>query len=172
MRPGAMKLRRRLVTAGLAVSLLLCVGCAAMWVRSHWAFDAWSRGDAQGRTEVGVISTRGRMMAWRVTAAPPDAPLVQLAHKPQPGFRHIVRRPVDMDRFWLGPPQTSLNRAGFGQYSRPVFGAYWQCLFLPWWALCVLTALPMAAWLRWRFQRRATAPAAADAAPIEPRTAG
>ncbi len=163
----AMKLKRRLVGAGVVLSLLLCAGCAGMWVRSYWAFDAWSRGDAQGRTEVGLLSSRGRMMAWRVTAAPPDAPMVHLAHKPQPGFRHFARRPIRLDRYWLGPPQNDLNRAGFGQYTREIYGARWQCLFLPWWALCVLTALPAGTWLRVRSHRRGAARSAAEASPAE-----
>jgi hypothetical protein len=167
-----MKLKRRLVGVGLVLSLLLCAACAAMWVRSRWVFDSWSRGDAQGRTEMGLVSSRGRMMLWRVTAAPPDAPMGHLAHKPAPGFRHIKRRPVGLDRYWLGPPQTDLNRAGFGQYSRPIFGAYWQCLFLPWWALCVLTALPAVAWLRWRFLQRRLTQGAPEVKSPEPHARG
>ena len=158
-----MKLKRRLVGVGLVLSLLLCAACAAMWVRSRWALDSWSRGDAQGRTEMGLVSSRGRMMVWRVTAAPPDAPMVHLAHKPQPGSRHITRRPIPLDRYWLGPPQTDLNRIGFGQYSRPIFGAYWQCLFLPWWFLCVLTALPAMFWLQSRIQQWRAAKGASQA---------
>jgi hypothetical protein len=165
-----MKLQRRLVAVGLVVSLLLCAACAAMWVRSHWALDNWNRGDAQGRTEVGVMSSRGRIMAWRVTAPPPDAPMGHLGHKPQPGVRHAVSRPTKLDRYWLGPPQTAWNRAGFGQYSRTVSGAYWQYLFLPWWSLCVLTALPAAAWVRWRVMQCHPASDPADASSPEPRT--
>ena len=161
-----MNLRRRLIPLGLALSLLMVAGCTALWVRSHRVLDTWSRGDAQGQTEVGLLSSRGRLMAWHVTAAPPEAPFARYAQKPLPGFHHSTRRPTRLDRYWLGPPQNALNRAGFGHYSREIYGARGHWLFLPWWATCVLSALPWAAWLHARLTRgRGSPPSAPDPSP-------
>jgi hypothetical protein len=163
-----MKRPRRLLAVAVILSTLLCAGCVALWVRSHWAYDAWSLGDADGRTETGVVSSRGRMMAWRVTTPPPEGPRHRFAHRTQPGFRHAARRPTRLDAFWFGGPQTDWNRAGFGYYARDLHGAWWRCLFLPWWALCVLTALPAMAWVRLRFWPRRPALGGPDGSADQP----
>jgi hypothetical protein len=52
--------RRRLPILGLTISLLLLVAASAMWIRSHWRYDAggfWP--DLAKRRVYGVISNAG-----------------------------------------------------------------------------------------------------------------
>jgi hypothetical protein len=149
-----MKLARRLPAVAMVSSLLLWLGCTAMWVRGYWAYDTWSLGDADGRTETGLLSSTGRLMAWRVTTPPTGAARRRFAYPTHPGFRHVARGPTSVEVHWLGGPQNDWNRAGFGYYARDLHGDWWQCLFLPWWALCLVTALPAAAWARFHFWPR------------------
>jgi hypothetical protein len=149
-----MKLPRRLWTVALVVSLLLWAGCAGMWVRGYWAYDAWSLGDADGRTETGLVSSGGRLMAWRVTTPPPDARRHYAGYTTRAGFHHVARRPASVEGHWFGGPRNDWNRAGFGYYARDLRGDWWRCLFLPWWALFLVTALPAATWLGFRLRRR------------------
>src|SRR5215210_4508070 len=137
-----MHFARRLLAVAVVLSLLLCIACAAIWVRGYWAYDTWSLGDAGARAETGVLSSTGRLMAWHVTKPSPDAPRRRFAYPPHPGFRHAARAPTSIDAHWFGGPKNDWNRAGFGYYARDLHGDWWQCLFLPWWAPCLLTALP------------------------------
>ncbi len=162
-----MKLARRLPAVAVALSLLLCAGCAAMWVRGFWAYDSWTLGHADGRNETGLLSSTGRLMAWRVTTAPPAAPRGRFTYTTRPGFRHVARRPTSIEAHWVGGPRNDWNRAGFGAYTRDLHGARWRCLFLPWWPLCLVTALPPAAWL-WVRLRSARAPASTASPTAEP----
>jgi hypothetical protein len=175
-----MKLARRVLAVAIAFSLLLSLGCAAMWVRGYWAYDTWSFGDAGARSETGLLASTGRLMAWRVTKPPADGPPTdarrgRFGYPVHPGFRHIARRPTSIDAHWFGGPQNDWNRAGFGYYARDLHGDWWRCLFLPWWALCLITALPPATWVRSRLRNRRprtltpASPAGESPAPQEPR---
>jgi hypothetical protein len=71
--PGVKRFRRFILNAATALSLLLCVGVAGLWVRSYWTADSLVR-NQKWQTQTGddlvsrwrdmnVWSSRGRLMA-------------------------------------------------------------------------------------------------------------
>src|SRR5687768_13273311 len=58
------RLARRLVTLCSAVSLLLCVTVGALWIRSYWHHDQWSRVDDEREESLSISTSRGRVLWW------------------------------------------------------------------------------------------------------------
>jgi hypothetical protein len=63
--------RRRLFNLAAAVSLVLCVATAVLWVRSYWVFDALTHGSATmgpfTRDDRAIWSANGRIRCLRST---------------------------------------------------------------------------------------------------------
>ena len=147
------RLFRWLFNIFAALSLLLCVATAVMWIRSWVVADQWIFYDEHGKWAMAgefhpeathvceIISERGRVEYWR-------ALVLTMNTHPRPAG-HYVRPPVDRDQEY------------FTNYSQPFPGirmqktgalAYWWIL-LSYWLPFVLTAILPAAWLLTRIGR-------------------
>ena len=151
-------MRRWLLTLLIALSLLLCVAVAALWVRSEGrALDyvAW-RGDATLLVE----SRAGRLWLerWRGATPLPSGPsrgdprwtLVGTVN-PASGLPIIVGYTV--------PPPSAENGFGFASIrmtpvpQSPPAGTM-HAVAVPWWAVLACSAVPSAAWLARRLRER------------------
>jgi hypothetical protein len=61
-------IRRRLLTFLSALSLILCVGTVALWVRSYWRNDRldWQSGNATSAVQTGFLSSGGKIYYHRI----------------------------------------------------------------------------------------------------------
>jgi hypothetical protein len=142
-----MRLSRGWLFNGLAaLSLLLCLGVAALWARSYRADDWWNGGAIVGPSAVSRRGQVGFVYQWRLPDHPPDAfdpprgVVVPLASKTAewriPGVS--VRRVSSAESFAPAAP--------YHPRLRVVMVADWLLV-------CLLAVLP-AAWLIAYLRRR------------------
>jgi hypothetical protein len=166
----------RWVLQGLtALSLLLCVATAALWVRGHWATDyllcngAWTNGHSQEGWDYAYGCSRGGVAFVGIrsayTSVAPVAPLGHSASSTPLHWTHTGRRDAAFEggiasRAWRLAGFAfyySGNRAGPSATFTSAYSGEWylQC---PYWALFTLNAfLPLVrgwGWLRRRRRRR------------------
>jgi hypothetical protein len=145
------RLARHVFTLCSAVSLLLCVATAVLWVRSARHYDEAVRSGAG--SDVTIISARHRLLASLRTRVPTD---------PNPSWRFDTR-PFIGDGFGWDFEQDGFDRwyerLGFiydhrgGAGSGPPNVASARLLMVPHWFLVVLAALPALAWATARLRR-------------------
>ena len=157
---------RRLLSLLTALSLLLCVAAAAMWVRSYWVSENW-RWDNDGKgIERSLYSMRGQLSFYRASydpvamasvagrpAAPPDTPV------------HFVYRRFANSASLAGRVQVLLSnpsgRAYGPRYGLALFlfwpdgyGIHHVEVMAPYWLVTLPLAAPPLLWLRSRRKRR------------------
>jgi hypothetical protein len=167
------RLGRYIFNALAALSLVLCAGTAALWVRGHFVADRayYSRWRVSG--------TRAREGAYWVQSgggvfiiATRQQALGGLADDPASQIRHLAL--AAPERRWVrmtpdhamtlagGPRQGPLGRLGFWHLRAPMQksagatspGNYYAEWAAPAWAVClVLALLPAARVVRWRRER-------------------
>jgi hypothetical protein len=112
-----------------AVSLVLCIATAVMWVRSHWRADSieWARArtlirirTAPGSVRFAIVFGGGYVSGWSFTSNPPPSALYTEGFS----FRH----------------NSSGRSGGIGTWDE------WMVSF-PWSGACLLFAIAPAAWL-------------------------
>jgi hypothetical protein len=151
-------MKRRLPNSLTALSLLLCAAVCLLWVRSYWREGSLTWTGARGpRTVVagerwievpwgeGVIS-----MAVLRPEAGQTAPGMWRAYSSDAArhgfslYRRILRRSRGSELLW---------RMGFGSWGTDVYSRDGRFLFgyrycgVPFWSICVLTAVAPAVWL-------------------------
>jgi hypothetical protein len=137
-----------------AMSLLLCLATAAMWVRSWVVADEWVFYDAHGDVSLAVEFRSELPHEWYLTSECGHVTCIALFPLHASNNRifrvgvHHVRPPAD-------------ERADFSGYSQPFPGlrihdygpiAYW-CIVLSYWLPFLITAILPAAWLITRVGR-------------------
>ena len=143
-------MRRRLFTLVSALSLLLCISTAVLWVRSYHVADAftWSRWEASaGYSGTGVLSEHGRLL-WndmrlpRKGQPPDDLGLSWTREQPRPYLPSASAGPA-----W--------ERAGFrwSWLQDDVIGLRGRAGSAPHWAAVSLSAVLPASWLVRRCRR-------------------
>ena len=146
MMPGAMRrLFRILMSAATVLSLVLCVGAMAAWVRSYQARDIvwWSL--EHPRMQLWIGTYRGGLIAGVTTpVAGTGVPL----NRKGAGWEEYA--PL-LNAEAGGPQRTFLNRFGFARSS---VGSALRQLACPYWFIMLLTAiLPAARFAGWRRRR-------------------
>jgi hypothetical protein len=133
-----------------ALSLLVCLATGMLWARSYWALDQIVRTEADS-SGFGLRSCRGSIVLW---------------YREVRGFVNVP----DQWNFESGPvnnpidimPLGLVRWSGLGFYSSYIAGAvasgfppiHDEYLCIPYWALSVATAIPLAAgFFRWRRRR-------------------
>jgi hypothetical protein len=155
---------RRLFTILSALSLLLCVGTAALWVRSYWVADwverrhygrgatDWSQTDIWARSSRGLFCvgiSRGTITGRKAAAAVRGLPKIPVPF-------HVTERPDNP--LWRDFPQSFANRLGFYWSTRDDYAGTllhrqkWE-IALPHWAVAGLAAASPCYWY-WSFRRR------------------
>ena len=155
-------MRRRLSNALAALSLLLCLGLAGLWVRSHFVRDWFhfhrvANGEPLQRDRGEMITYPGvlKLTLYRTVYPPPEVP----------GFRQRLER--DDGWFWdtlaaLKPwepsPPTRARRLGFVYQHLPQQGTdlgapATTTVAAPLWAPVAASSLPPLAWLARRLRR-------------------
>jgi hypothetical protein len=146
--------KRRLFAILSAISLVLCLLSAAVWVRGYFATDGIAR------ARVTVLEPRYYEVTARSLLTHQGA-IVYLMDKE----RGWADSEVKDESFWarsnsppgsqpvtLTPSESILNRMGFGSIEWPAHLAVW----FPCWLLCITFAVLPLLWLqrRWRRSRR------------------
>lgn len=152
-------MRRRVLNLVAALSLVVLVGTAALWVRSYWHVDVVGR---RGRPTAGHWQRRGHAMSgvgslsveWslgQVEPGPSRAPAGW-------GYESWPVRPGWTGRSWHGfaydveswdnSPVASDGRA------MPVRMVYLHRVVVPHWFVLLSAATPVALWLRHSARRR------------------
>jgi hypothetical protein len=162
---------RRVFTLGSAVSLVLCLATALLWVKSYWraddlstdrlasaAAERWEDQRFELWTSPDVLSLR----ISRLTVTDPQyaARMLELGENARPfrGYRSsIAHLPA-----WRDPPQTAGQRLGF-YFNRadgsiaPYFAQQETTIAVPLWLIVVLLSVLPVTWLvrlRGRYTRR------------------
>jgi hypothetical protein len=123
--------RRTCVNLAAAVSLLLCLAAAGLWLRSYWANDIvyLDRHDLARAT-----STRTRIASVRgvLAVSRSNAPMAStMPHElPPTDVQWIREQPVDFDDD--GKPKSIMGTIGFSFHTRqgPIDGGLWQMSML------------------------------------------
>ena len=139
-------MKRRLFNILAAVSLVLCLATAGVWVRSY------SPGAAYEGTRVGCAFADGSVCAWRTTQdrfERPEPPQFDDPSSVGPGaflgFAYVERYSTEFVSEFADPPQP-----GVPIFSETILTT--SALTVPLWFLCTLTAILPAIWL-WRYRR-------------------
>lgn len=156
-------MKRRLFNLVAALSLLLCVATAALWVRSYWHFDTVRYScavDAQNaQTFFSVNSRWGEMSLYRTRSKPVqnDSPVglqswtvhAQVVLKHPGAVRAMSNGPLG---FGYGHVHDAQLRSEGRAYR-----ATWTTIFVPSWAVTLLFTIPPLLWSVsvWRKRRRA-----------------
>jgi hypothetical protein len=153
------RLARGLFNTMVALSLLLCLGFAGVWVRSYFMEDLVGPGHAKeysnrmdyrwllatSRGRIGLTRQHYPTFDW---AGPGD----QLIHKTQ--------RPRNLDDSFGGTEGFRLLgfawRSWFMMHGPQIYSG-WQ-LAVPFWALCAVTAAAPAMWARGWLRRKRLGP--------------
>jgi hypothetical protein len=134
-------MRRRLFAILSALSLLLSIAVAALWVRSYRHGDTFTWAVSRGRE--GVISARGKLYVASVTS-------VRELHFDYPPGYHSM--PADEQEASSLRPKSSF--LGFSHIHINLFGAViWQ-LCVPCWAVVALSLVLPSTWWAVRARRR------------------
>ena len=131
---------RRTVNLLTLLSLLLCLGIAAMWVRGVWVSDHWQWADRREawrrRTVVALETGRGLLSVRVMTGIDPAWA------DPRGGLAYYARRPPDhLDRSGMSADvYVNLVVARYWGTDRSGF-AYDRFFIVPLWALVAVTGL-------------------------------
>jgi hypothetical protein len=158
-------MKRRLLNLPTVLSLLLCLGGVAMWVRSYFAWDSWSYFDAVGATSnngycLEVAPRQFTLTLLRFTFAPaerseflnfgslvgPQAHWfnVHVAYAQDPNFAAGLSRNAS----WLGFGATHSVSRGPGQGTIGVCST-WAVTVPYWFAVMLFAAAPATRALPW-----------------------
>lgn len=150
-------MRRKRFSVAVAVSLLLCLTTAALWVRSYWRYDevGWGRSARRGATgtrfsivlvsESGQLHLHYQQYEQRISY-PQDWPAEGSASR-RGSWRTL---PAVRGRY------AHLGRSGFhvGAIIRPDLTS--RALLVPhWFATAMMALLPVLVFVRWRYGRKA-----------------
>ena len=149
--------RRRLFTIASAMSVLLCVATAVLWVRSYWTADVILLPKAEWWRRYTVNSDFGTVIVWTEVLRPPsDKPYWE-------GY------PLDMSRTKRVREERAhdIPWTGFAIHSS---GVAHQLLMIsvPYWSFVTLTAALPIAWSLSRSRQPAKSPAPAEKSPRTP----
>jgi hypothetical protein len=136
-------MRRRLFTLLSALSLLLCVGVCALWVRSWIVADVLKLANKHCDTYVIILASRGGFEIYAVSA-----------ERFRPGCSLAHKVPDANDHDWDYAPDTigrDWHFAGFIYRSGSVWIPEWQ-LVVPLWAVAIPSAWLLIRW--WCCSRR------------------
>jgi len=150
-------MKRRLLNFLTALSLLLCMAIAALWVRSYWRADCVMVWNSRGELSVAMREGHLLFQASNLYGDGPGAYLL-VRHVDQlnteirmrPGVVHDVLGFIygrDTDPGFLIRIDSELTRHGLRVPEDTVVLEYWV---VPFWAVCGLAALPPALLLRRR----------------------
>jgi hypothetical protein len=135
---------RRLFTVASALSLLLCVTAAVLWVRSYWVEDSCFRvkdfpPDIQRFSLICTVNGKLLVAFSRVKGYPPGTTDWLWAHEVPSRFRHGL---------------TALNRAGFEWHAESLQGGSGSAsrIVFPLWAVVLLAGVMPFSWFH--FSRR------------------
>jgi hypothetical protein len=128
---------RFMFSACAAVSVLICVACVAMWVRSYRTADAWGWAWTKGAVQAGTAHGRLRVSELR---------LLDESRYGPPWFQH-VSYPARMD-----PPTgrlpARLSNLGFGYERTHVARNHdARVVLVPLWVIFVATAALPGRWV-------------------------
>jgi hypothetical protein len=167
------RFRQSVFTAFAALSLLSCIASASFWVRGEFILDTF--------TWAGIEQHANRLWLWWIDSVDGEICFLReysdsdtSAHaqeyarfeQTQFGFHHDARYPAGDDKAW--PTDTWLNRLGlyasietfkFPSGSRVKLkfipaSVHSQRLFIPCWFVTILTAAPVAVWIRGFIKQR------------------
>jgi hypothetical protein len=131
-----MRFRRRLFNGLAALSLLICVSMAGLWMRSYWKEDWFEWAGEHSRVD--VISSRGQFFVSWVNEGPGIGSTTGFDFYSE---QATVRPSVDLRA------QRQIEFVGFGAVADnrlvPLYG-----LFLPTWFLAIVFAFVPSVWLR------------------------
>jgi hypothetical protein len=131
-------MRRRIVAIWSALSLLLLIATAVLWIRSYWVADSldWNRGDGF----IIAISSRGRFGSEQIHFGQQGGSWTFQGHGRQAPFKLPINLPTSGVSGWprLGILYIGLPSGGFMQGS---------CIILPAWLMAIGTGLLPAWWL-------------------------
>jgi hypothetical protein len=154
--------RRRLFNFAAAISLVLCAGTAALWVRSYWANDIVYRDQLvptdppveliEMRTRVASVHGMLVLSRSRATGSYPEQHEIPLV-----GFHWLRQEPVDFDDD--GSVKSIPRMLGFGFQTHQSQRGSWRwdiwMLRLPEWLLAItFAALPAVGLVQFRRDRR------------------
>ncbi len=167
MIPPMRRLARRLFTLCSAVSLVLCVAAAVLWVRSYWKADLITRWygpvstlqlvpvfgsvqTASARVEVthccGWVSVRQCEPSFKVFGPDPKIPASRWEHgNPSPVDSARARLAQRYSWSQLGPPPQGWTLMGLRYVPQQSDGT--RELFVPDWAVVLVTAVLPTFWL-------------------------
>ena len=142
---------RRLLNLLTALSLLLCVAVAALWVRGQWYFDevAFTNGDGDGF----AVSSGGRGGGVECS--------VRRVSQTTDSGRRLSTQSAAHSAWWVRMVGVRSTRLGFGADRLKIGVVRGQCVkvldysgvVVPHWALLiVLSALPVVCGFRWACQ--------------------
>ena len=154
--PGAVRRPRRrllriLLNVATVLSLLLCVGAVAAWVRSYRIHDFvwWSR--ANPRLQLALSTYRGGLFARCYTPVSGGVDKVDRMYQPGAGWQGSS--PLTYAQAG-GPQSTFFNRFGFALHHRQNIAIATRQIACPYWFIVLLTPiLPSARFAGWRRRR-------------------
>ena len=138
-------MKRCLFITFACLSLLLCAATVAAWVRSYRVAEnvSWR----QGRGAAGFGASRGQLSFWRAVPDGPDL-FVDSTYAAGGG----AWQPFDPERLSRPGIEQYARWGGFGFWAGRSLGAQRQYLFVPCWAVALVTSLAPLRW--WRSGRR------------------
>jgi hypothetical protein len=152
---------RHLLTLIASLSLVLCITCATLWIRSHYLIDVYrfapgpfpaTRPSSEllpFRPQLTITSARGQLQFLTRDAIPdPNAPLGHITEPRRPSPIYDLNRQHPGDRHWVFAGVHYFQRDAQTLNSPNVRAQLWgfHYLTLPWWHPTTLTAIFPAAW--------------------------
>jgi len=153
---------RRLPGLFTALSLLLCLAAAVLWVRSHWVGETWDWNGWKGTRDAGLASARGQLsFYWEPPAQPWHNPLLPPGEVSYYGTTdphrldaHVHSIRSDANTRGFGP---RLGFALFLQFPDPGGTNHVEAA-VPYWPVTLALATAPALRLRRRWRRRGGPP--------------
>lgn len=131
---------RRFFFETLAIlSLIACVAATALWVRSHWRYDSWTR-NFPNATE-SVTSMEGRLFYFRATAAGVTSTGTITLQGPPAGFHSVPASDDVLDSIVVNHP------SGFFSIHRADRLGTQAAIMVPHWFVALAAGLLAAGWL-------------------------
>jgi hypothetical protein len=152
-------MKRRLLNLLTALSLLLCVAVALLWVRGHWVADCVR----YTRLTAPAPAVGGRLDEWNVLSGKGVVALVRESRRwsPRPPTAKQIKPPeAGLTRFTISPAAFDVardgvwQRIGFNYYDSSSPSRTVRGVRVPHWLLAALTAAAPALWAVRRRRRR------------------
>ena len=129
-----------------AVSLILLIGVLVLWIRSYGTADYFAY--CSESTEIGAISTVGRIVVYRESAIAP------FQWKAPFGFQYAARpAPSSIAAYALPNSSRQVSWMGFGIISGDNGRYLASARFVPHWIVALIASLLPMLWLQTRFGR-------------------